>query len=240
VNKGVPPQKAAISVPIPSNLIARDNSSDHLDSFKNRVFYYGVPTNEEEYGSDDSEDSGSDHADEESDSDGFHSSDDPDYEATPEIENSTPSSSALLQPESTTKRGIEIRLPDIVVSFVALVKCVKLSLSIECSRCKTSVDVISLASNEKRDISCTKCSQSMSIMYRSEMLVPLLPSRALGYLDLIGCHVLDMLPSAMEALCDCGQTVRPVGMFKSLPRAVEAIGSCFECNQRILVKCKGL
>ncbi|KAJ3108119.1 hypothetical protein HDU96_007682 [Phlyctochytrium bullatum] len=239
-------------------LVARDAAADDRDGFKGKVFYYGVPRDASDPGSESEED---DESDASAASD-FCDDDETTEASRPEPEDGEGDEEAEVEDEeeddpasqpssfllNTAHRGIQIRLPDATLSTVSLMSCVSLSLQVRCLRCKADQDVLALpavaippsgdagaapaTASKPRVMACATCSHPISVGFRPTPMHK--DSHDMGYLDVEGCKPVDLLPSAWEAMCGgCGKSNGPTGMFKSMPRGVESVGSCAGCFKKL-------
>ncbi|KAI9366826.1 hypothetical protein DFJ73DRAFT_805743, partial [Zopfochytrium polystomum] len=130
-------------------------------SFKDRVFYYGVPVagegsegaETERTGSEFNEDDDEDDDDEEEDIDendedgeegqgGSDDGDDSDPAAEGEDYNPTgPTNQASASPSSTPHRGIHVRLPGVKLQNVAMLRLLTPTLHLRCVRCRTEAEL---------------------------------------------------------------------------------------------------
>ncbi|KAJ3105439.1 hypothetical protein HDU97_008055 [Phlyctochytrium planicorne] len=236
-------------------LVPREEIQGEGSGFKSMVFYYGVPRqqgddtsssdDEDDFYDDDDDEvkvsnAASDFGDEDDDfephNDSHDDDDDEDDHCDENDEDhdeskigSPPPPSFLL---STSHRGIQIRLPDLSLNSISLMSCSSLCLQGVCLRCKSDVPLPPLAPTVTRHIFCPQCSAPISIGFRPTPLHA--QSKDLGYVDAEGVRILDLLPSAWEAVCgECGKTNMPGGMLKSLPRGVEAIATCGFCFKQM-------
>ncbi|KAF9191867.1 hypothetical protein BGZ51_006587 [Haplosporangium sp. Z 767] len=114
--------------------------------------------------------------------------------------------------ETSPKRGIEIRMPDLKLEHISLLYCRSLSLLVRCNRCKGLFDMPDLLPDDGRHPSgdkrkwrtCDNCQSVLGAHYRPEYIH--IQSRTIGYLDLAGCTAYDLLPSVFVPTCsECDQ-----------------------------------
>ncbi|KAJ3058580.1 hypothetical protein HDU98_005341, partial [Podochytrium sp. JEL0797] len=198
-----------------------------------RVFYYGVPREESVQSSDSEGETGSEFNETEStvskSTKGAVDLDDsPDDESTVPL----PLESAVL--EIPQHRGTEIRLLHPSLKAISLLECVKPKFLLSCTRCKTHFDSPdNLVPNAVHTTSCRFCDADLSITFRPSLVHA--ASGTVGYLDLEGYSVLDMLPSAWQVTCEaCDKVTASMGVLKSLPRGdVEMRVGCCGCHARM-------
>ncbi|CAO3575037.1 unnamed protein product [Mortierella alpina] len=160
-----------------------------------------------ETGSDDSSDDGSD-------------GDDP---AAEEDDLATTSTGGPHSTESSPKRGIEIRMPDLKLDHISLLHCRSLSLLVRCNRCKGLTEIPDLLPDDGRPApgaagagasgpdkrkwkTCENCQSVLGAHFRAEYVH--IQSRTLGYVDLAGCTAFDLLPSTFVPTCsECDQVL---------------------------------
>ncbi|KAL8949041.1 MAG: hypothetical protein Q9222_004825, partial [Ikaeria aurantiellina] len=138
------------------------------------------------------------------------------------------------QSTQNAERGIALSLPSLELHNIELLDLASLSISIKCTRCKTAADISNLGSSMTRSSSCSKCAQPFSLTYRPELMHA--NSFRAGYLDLIGCTVTDMLPSAFNPTCSTCSTAVPSPGVVSVRGDATSIAICRECHQRISFK----
>jgi hypothetical protein len=151
------------------------------------------------------------------------------------------SSSTSIQP---LHKGTQIRLPDLFINRISLVRCISPSFIIRCARCKGSNDVTRLTPNQESWVNCDTCGLQLGIQYRPSLLHSRDSTKGLGYLDLQACTIVDLLPSVWELTCEeCGEVTGGAphggfggsGVLKSLPRGVEIGTACFKCHTRMAI-----
>ncbi|KAF2452800.1 hypothetical protein BDY21DRAFT_358009 [Lineolata rhizophorae] len=135
---------------------------------------------------------------------------------------------------SLAERGIMISLPFLELHGIELLELVSPSVTVKCDRCKTTMDVSSLKNNTSasssgmRTESCKKCANPFGIGYRMDMMHA--NSVRAGYLDLDGCTVVDLLPSAFVPTCsECSTPASSVAAV----RGDAAMAICRECHRRM-------
>ncbi|KAF9288252.1 hypothetical protein BGZ68_000537 [Mortierella alpina] len=179
----------------------------------------GMVTSED----DDDEDS-QDNSDEESSSGsetGSDGSSDEEEEDDQEEEENPPVTTSAEGPghESSPKRGIEIRMPDLKLDHISLLHCRSLSLLVRCNRCKGLIEIPDLLPDDGRSTAaaaaasgpdkrkwktCENCQSVLGAHFRAEYVH--IQSRTIGYVDLAGCTAFDLLPSVFVPTCsECDQ-----------------------------------
>ncbi|KAI9326843.1 hypothetical protein BDR26DRAFT_809240 [Obelidium mucronatum] len=152
-------------------------------------------------------------------------------DATTEDKEGGPSSVSALNPAHT---GTQIRLVDPSLKGIAILECISPKFLLSCTRCKSNFDSPqNLTPNTINTRACPTCSTPVSITYRPSMVH--MSSQTVGYLDLDGYALLDMLPSAWKVTCEnCSKEISATGVLKSLPRGeVEFRIGCTGCHSRM-------
>ena len=150
--------------------------------------------------------------------------------ANPPLDESTRASSG---PE----RGISLDFPGLELHGIELLTLHSLSITIKCLRCKTPTDISNLtttaanSNSNLRSTFCSKCASPMTISYRSALIH--VNARRAGYLDLDGCTVLDMLPSAFTPTCAQCSTSVPVPGVVAVRGDNPAMAICRTCHQKL-------
>ncbi|KAF9925541.1 hypothetical protein BGZ67_008565, partial [Mortierella alpina] len=121
--------------------------------------------------------------------------------------------------ESSPKRGIEIRMPDLKLDHISLLHCRSLNLLVRCNRCKGLIEIPDLLPDDGRPAAasasgpdkrkwktCENCQSVLGAHFRAEFIH--IQSRTIGYVDLAGCTAFDLLPSVFVPTCsECDQVL---------------------------------
>ena len=181
-------------------------------------------------------DQGPDDSDDESSAEETDDSSDSDDEAEDEGGAELPESNRTSAPSGNS---ILLSFPDLELYGIELLEVAALSLTVRCDRCKTIVDVKNLKAQVGDTTttvseSCPKCSVTVSASFMSEPLHA--NSIKAGHLDLHGCTVADMLPSAFKPTCsNCSTTfAMPPGVISV--RGEAAFSVCRSCHQKMTFK----
>ncbi|KAI4252972.1 MAG: hypothetical protein LQ352_003969 [Teloschistes flavicans] len=134
----------------------------------------------------------------------------------------------------SAERGISLSLPSLELHGIELLELASLSVSVKCSRCKTTSDISNLRPSTDRQSSCTKCAQQFSLTFRQEIMHA--NSFRAGYLDLTGCTIADMLPSPFIPTCSTCSTPVPAPGVVSVRGDAASIAICRECHARLSFK----
>jgi uncharacterized CHY-type Zn-finger protein len=130
-----------------------------------------------------------------------------------------------------THSGTQIKLHSLAMINVAYLKVPMLNLHLACFRCKSLFDLdlhSSLGYEHQIFHTCPKCSNSMAVNYRGELIH--MSNSRLGYLDLVQCNVMDVLASDIFLNCgECG------GEAKKHERLSFLNFMCRTCHNRISV-----
>ncbi|KAF9954915.1 hypothetical protein BGZ72_004173 [Mortierella alpina] len=179
----------------------------------------GMATSEDDDDEDD-EDSQGDSDEESSTGSEIGSEDSSDGEEDDhEEESDQPATSSADGPgaESSPKRGIEIRMPDLKLDHISLLHCRSLNLLVRCNRCKGLIEIPDLLPDDGRPTAgsgpdkrkwktCENCQSVLGAHFRAEYVH--IQSRTLGYVDLAGCTAFDLLPSVFVPTCsECDQVL---------------------------------
>ncbi|OJD36728.1 chy zinc finger domain protein, partial [Diplodia corticola] len=139
----------------------------------------------------------------------------------------------------SAERGVALSFPHLELYNIGLLELVKLYLTIQCTRCKDTMDVNNIQNNANADDtgirreSCKKCAYPMSIGYRMGMMHA--NSVRAGYLDLEGCAPVDMLPSNFIPTCaECAIQFPSPGVVSV--RGDSSMATCRECHKKMVFK----
>ncbi|KAJ3394309.1 hypothetical protein HDU84_009064 [Entophlyctis sp. JEL0112] len=191
---------------------------------KSKVFYYGVPVSAvggDPHRCDEESETGSEFG--ESDSDASESS-----------------AAALVSSlaVSSERRGTQINVANYFLDGISLLECTRPKFLMSCVRCKAYFDSPPVVPGTPVLRSCTACTQQQSIQFRPALVHE--NSTVVGYLDLDGVAIVDLLPSAWKVTCTrCNGVTQSVGVLKSLPRGDFKMSvSCLDCHSqmRIMIK----
>ncbi|PRP79134.1 hypothetical protein PROFUN_11690 [Planoprotostelium fungivorum] len=135
---------------------------------------------------------------------------------------------------STAHRGTQIYFTELNMVNVGLVECTVINIVLQCARCRTQVQ-ISLSPEHSNGGSpfsfgqeCQKCSAAHTAVFRSEAMHE--NSKIVGYLDLVECQPLDLLPCNYQMNCMSCSSVQTL---KKLPHGGdENHFNCQSCHAR--------
>ncbi|KAL6232250.1 hypothetical protein BDW75DRAFT_24762 [Aspergillus navahoensis] len=143
-------------------------------------------------------------------------------------------------PEPSTEHGVALSLPLLELYGIELLELVGLYITVKCDRCKEQLDVRNIP--QTKDINgvlspkvetCNKCTNPMSIGFRRSLMHP--NSNRAGYLDLDGCTVVDLLPSAFIPTCaECSTPFPGPGVVAV--RGESAMANCRQCHRKMVFK----
>ncbi|KAL8646503.1 MAG: hypothetical protein Q9226_006824 [Calogaya cf. arnoldii] len=169
-------------------------------------------------------------------SDPYDSGDESDDDGSQEGQEDHKAPGSTIDDHSTdvVERGISLNFPSLELHNIELLEVTSLSISIKCTRCKTSSDIANLRPSSPRESSCPKCAQSRSVSLRCEPMH--INSARAGYLDLTGCTISDMLPSAFTPTCATCSTAVPAPGVVSVRGDATSIAICRECHGRLSFK----
>lgn len=137
------------------------------------------------------------------------------------------------------ERGILLSFPMLELYSIELLQVSSISLIVKCDRCKDTMDIMGIkpATTEagiSRNVeTCKKCSNSLSVAYRAELMH--MNSIRAGFLDLEGCTVVDLLPSHFQPTCnECSTTFAKPGVVSV--RGETSMAICRECHKKMTFK----
>ncbi|KAK7202637.1 hypothetical protein BZA70DRAFT_285633 [Myxozyma melibiosi] len=134
-----------------------------------------------------------------------------------------------------------LNLPGIKLLNVAVLECTLLSLVVKCTRCKTEAELrdirphASTANSGAHSQTCEKCSSVLAVdSFYTEFVHPPIAER-LGYVDLLGCTAVDILPSSFRPTCaDCSEPVSGTGI-AGLGLAQTMSTNCRNCHSKMSI-----
>lgn len=175
-------------------------------------------------------------ADSDSDfSDSYDSGDEFEEEHEEQPEGQTSESIHEVPSNQAAERGISLSFPSLELYNVELLELSSVSLSVKCTRCKTSSDIPNLRPSHPRSASCSKCAQPFFLNFRDEIIH--VNSYRAGYLDIAGCTITDMLPSTFIPTCStCSTSVPASSGVVSVRGDAASIAICRECHTRLTFK----
>ncbi|KAJ3320705.1 hypothetical protein HDV06_005113 [Boothiomyces sp. JEL0866] len=143
-----------------------------------------------------------------------------------------------LQMPEISHKGTQIRLINIDLENISLLHSISLSISVKCDRCKEVGEFLELKpsfdSENIQTHSCHKCSTVYTANFRTDFVH--MNSISLGFLDLEGCSVLDLLPSKYSATCsNCNHEQAANECFQNLVRNSTTIQHCRNCHTKLTI-----
>lgn len=134
--------------------------------------------------------------------------------------------------KNSIHKGTQIRVPKVQLVNIGLLKCICLNISLNCSRCKGTIDArlspnaIDCLSAGEDWLTCPVCNLSVGARYRSDLVHS--GSTSIGYLDLSeDASIRDISPSSFVVSCMDGHETS-YGL-KSVLTGVEYRVSCQQC-----------
>lgn len=103
------------------------------------------------------------------------------------------------------EQGTAIEFPQLEMSNIGYLEVHGLHLVVKCERCKTFNEVANIVSgpfgreSKLHSLRCEKCDHVMGIGFRKNLLFS--TNHNAGYLDLVGCSAVDILPSSYTPTC---------------------------------------
>lgn len=128
------------------------------------------------------------------------------------------------------QKGTALSFPGLQLHEVGLMRLSSLGIRVRCARCKNLTDVTGLKHNLMQDESCCKCGLKMAVTFRQALMHQ--NNYCAGYLDLVGCSAVDMLPSAFTPVC--GQCDQPAPAIVCAP-SDSITQVCRHCYSRLRI-----
>ncbi|QSS57890.1 CHY zinc finger domain-containing protein [Histoplasma capsulatum var. duboisii H88] len=137
-------------------------------------------------------------------------------------------------------RDVALSFPSMELRGIELLELKALHLTLKCERCKDLLDMKNIKIGDdgisippKRVESCKKCGNYISLGFRRELMHP--SSNRAGYLDLEGCHAVELLPSHFIPTCsECSTTYPALGIVAV--RGDDASAVCRGCHHKMRFK----
>ncbi|KAI5849781.1 hypothetical protein BZA05DRAFT_76839 [Tricharina praecox] len=139
-------------------------------------------------------------------------------------------------PHAAQERGTSLSCPGIQMSGVELLEVLKLNVNIKCTKCKQERETLNLLGTppgmvgKPQAFRCEKCSEIMGIGFRKDFIHQ--NSHRLGFFDLDGCTVAEILPSSFTPQCICSTPLPAPGM-KDIVRGQSVSANCRECYRKM-------
>lgn len=90
------------------------------------------------------------------------------------------------------EKGTALSFSDIDMQDIELLTATTLGIRVKCNRCKTINDITGLNHAQEKSAGCSKCTLQLAARYRKQPIH--INSNRIGFLDMVGCTVVDMLP----------------------------------------------
>jgi len=136
-------------------------------------------------------------------------------------------------PQLIQEKGTAISFPFMELYGIELLEVTSLNITVKCERCKDITEIKGLKDGISKTTSCKKCAVTMTICFRKD-LIHANAVRA-GFLDLEGCFVADILPSAFLPTCsECSATYPQPGIISVAGENTHNI--CRECHKKFSFK----
>ena len=94
-------------------------------------------------------------------------------------------------------KGTSLSFPGMQLHEIGLVWLSSLCVRVKCERCKTVTDISCLKNNIEQTESCKKCKLVLAVKFRQRLMYQ--NNNCAGYLDLVGCSAVDMMPRQEDA-----------------------------------------
>ncbi|CUS07020.1 unnamed protein product [Tuber aestivum] len=141
--------------------------------------------------------------------------------------------------QKVIERGTAMSLPGIDMPGVQLLEIAKLNVTVKCSKCKKELEVNDLKptmpgkSSKPKLSQCEKCSRVLGIGFRQEFVH--MNSNRLGFFDLVGCAIVEILPSDFIPQCaSCSTSLPPPGI-KGLVPGQRQSTNCRQCHAKLSI-----
>lgn len=137
---------------------------------------------------------------------------------------------------SVQERGTSLSCPGVQMSGIELLEVLTLNVNIKCARCKTEKEILNLKGTpsgtapKPQAFLCDQCSATMGIGFRKDFIHQ--NSHRLGFFDLDGCTVTEILPSSFTPQCICSAPLPAPGL-KDMVRGQSVSANCRECHRKM-------
>lgn len=156
---------------------------------------------------------------------------------------------ALTAPSPPSEKGMILSFPNLELHNIELLVLTSLSVSVKCLRCKSSLDIANVRPNNAnatngtsststpapassiRTESCPKCATPFTISYSPSVLHA--NSVRAGTIELTGCTISDLLPSAFQPTCSSCSTTFPAPPGMVSVRGDTPIQVCRACHAKM-------
>jgi uncharacterized CHY-type Zn-finger protein len=135
--------------------------------------------------------------------------------------------------EKSLEQGTAISFPLIQLYGIELLEVTSLNLTVKCERCKDTRDFNGLKHNTPKSESCKKCACTLTVTFRGDPIHA--NAVRAGFLDFVGCHASDMLPSTFVPTCsNCSTSYPPPGVISVRGETTTIV--CRSCHQKLTFK----
>ncbi|KAJ2901383.1 hypothetical protein MKZ38_001901 [Zalerion maritima] len=115
--------------------------------------------------------------------------------------------------DMNAERGTALSFPGLSLKEVELLGISSLAIRIRCQRCRTINDVKDLQHGLEKSVGCSKCSLELTVRFRQQLMHE--NSSRAGFVDAVGCSVVDMSPSIFIPVCaQCSKDCPPITCIK--------------------------
>eukprot|EP00026_Physarum_polycephalum_P004467 Phypoly_transcript_04488.p1 GENE.Phypoly_transcript_04488~~Phypoly_transcript_04488.p1 ORF type:complete len:514 (+),score=114.57 Phypoly_transcript_04488:103-1644(+) len=132
---------------------------------------------------------------------------------------------------TTALKGTRIKFEEMALVNVGILECVLLNITVTCEKCRSRIDAMNLIKGMQITEVCEKCNHAYSVGFRPEIMHEY--SNIVGYLDLEGCAIFDILPSSFKVACfECNGSA----LFKDMQYSdTKTEKNCMQCHQKISI-----
>ena len=99
---------------------------------------------------------------------------------------------AIETSDPDAEKGTSLSFPGMKLHEIGLLQLSSLCVRVKCERCKMVTDISSLKNNLEQTESCQKCKLVLVVKFRQRLMHQ--NNNCAGYLDLVGCSAVDMMP----------------------------------------------
>lgn len=166
---------------------------------------------------------------------GASPSEDDESDSEPDIQFASDDEDDATAEAKPAQKGTEIVLPNVEMDNIALLEAASLNVLVKCGRCKHLHPFSNLipgpygAESRPRTEPCEKCGLGLMAAFRKEYVHSFCST--LGFLDISGGTVGDLLPSTYQPVC--GQCSEPGPLFKHPDFGRKVTQNCRNCHAKL-------
>lgn len=136
------------------------------------------------------------------------------------------------------ERGIAISFPGLDMKGIELLEMFRLSIVIQCQRCKQSADINDIKPSKSdgtsilhRSETCTKCTMPFTFTYRPELMHA--NNNRAGYIDMENSTITALLPSTFQPTCASCSTAFPTPPGVTSIQGDTSLTVCRNCHSKM-------